>query len=252
MWSLRIRTGSWCGIRLGTERGGWEDQMPLPGRPSRSWVARPGLGTVVLEPPGEGHQVLPRRANYGGRPQGPEAGDKARAARPLAAELPHPGPSLCCVLAEGRGVPPAEAQGRAFRAQSARPSCATASDGGAPRPSPAPQAVPLSQSRRSRLGGRDADLRDADQPDRRGCSHPEEQPRPRRRGEQGGRADRRQGLGAVRDARPVRLRHRGRGARREDDGQGLGRAGLARDDDQPDPDRDRRPTIWPARSRASR
>ena len=42
----------------------------------------------------------------------------------------------------------------------------------------------------------------------------------------------------VRDPRPVRLRHDRRGSRRADDGQGLGRARLARDDDQPDAERD--------------
>ena len=59
----------------------------------------------------------------------------------------------------------------------------------------------------------------------------QEQPGPRARGQQGGRAARRQGHGPVGDPRPVRLRQRRRGARREDDGQGLGRARLARHDD---------------------
>ena len=60
-------------------------------------------------------------------------------------------------------------------------------------------------------------------------------PTPGPGGQQGGRAARRQGQGAVGHARAVRLHHHRRGARREDDGQGLGRARLARNDEQPDP-----------------
>ena len=80
----------------------------------------------------------------------------------------------------------------------------------------------------------DADIRNAHQPDLRGSPDPEEQPEPGTGGQQGGRAARGQGQGAVGDARAVRLHHDRRGARREDDGQGLGRARLARHDEQPD------------------
>src|SRR6476646_5071305 len=101
-------------------------------------------------------------------------------------------------------------------------------------PPPPSNQVVLNPSPITTWRGRDADLSDADQLDRRGWSDVEEQSGAGCRGEPGGRTDRGEGGGPVRDAGAVRLRHRGRSSRREDDGEGLGRARLARDDDQPD------------------
>ncbi len=66
----------------------------------------------------------------------------------------------------------------------------------------------------------------------------QEQPVPDPRGQPRGRAARRHGQGAVGDARAVRLRQRGRGAGREDDRSRVARAGLARDGQVRDADRD--------------
>ena len=76
----------------------------------------------------------------------------------------------------------------------------------------------------------------------------QEQPGADPRGQPRGRAARRDGQGAVGDARPVRLRQRDRGARRADDRARLARARLARDRPVRDADARSRSTTSSARS----
>ena len=115
-----------------------------------------------------------------------------------------------------------------------------------PRPADAPRRLRAPAARAGRPAGPDADVAPrAPTPDgiqrahadlhhaldahARGRPDDQEQPAAHPRGQQGDRAARRDGQGAVGDARALRLRQRRRGARRADDGARVARARLARD-----------------------